>query len=357
MDARRARRPVLHAQLPAEQPDLNWWNPEVRDEFDRILRFWFDRGVAGFRIDVAHMIVKDADLRDNPPDHRDDHWFERLRGQRQTYNANRPEVHDVFRRWRAIADAYDPPRMLVGETHVFDVAALATFYGARRRAQPRVQLPADARAVRRGRAARRGRAHRGRPAAGRWPVWTARQPRRLPVPHAVGHNDPEKTRAAMMMLLTLHGSGSSTTATRSGCPTPTSRVERILDPVGGRTSSASTGVIRSARRCMERGARRGVHQRRRRAVAAVRRRRRRATCTTSGAIPIGAVAVPRSHRSARAVPDLRAGAYSTVSAPDGVWAWRRGDRGDRRAQPPRRPSSTRCCQRPAPHLDPASTRR
>ena len=56
----------LHNFLP-EQPDLNWWNDAVRDEFDRILRFWFDRGVAGFRIDVAHMVVKDALLRDNPP--------------------------------------------------------------------------------------------------------------------------------------------------------------------------------------------------------------------------------------------------------------------------------------------------
>ena len=50
-----------------EQADLNWWNDEVRDEFDRILRFWFDKGVAGFRIDVAHMVVKDRELRDNPP--------------------------------------------------------------------------------------------------------------------------------------------------------------------------------------------------------------------------------------------------------------------------------------------------
>ena len=51
----------------AEQPDLNWWNEDLRDEFDRILRFWFDRGIAGFRIDVCHMIVKDKLLRDNPP--------------------------------------------------------------------------------------------------------------------------------------------------------------------------------------------------------------------------------------------------------------------------------------------------
>src|SRR5450631_3734924 len=56
----------LHNHL-REQPDLNWWNEEVRDTFDDILRFWFDRGVDGFRIDVCNVIVKDADLRDNPP--------------------------------------------------------------------------------------------------------------------------------------------------------------------------------------------------------------------------------------------------------------------------------------------------
>ena len=56
----------LH-NICAEQPDLNWWDDEVRAAFDGIMRFWLDRGVAGFRIDVCHMIVKDALLRDNPP--------------------------------------------------------------------------------------------------------------------------------------------------------------------------------------------------------------------------------------------------------------------------------------------------
>ncbi|HVS55381.1 MAG TPA: alpha-amylase family glycosyl hydrolase, partial [Casimicrobiaceae bacterium] len=51
----------LHNFL-AQQPDLNWWNPAVRDAFDDIYRFWFDRGIAGFRIDVAHGIVKDREL-------------------------------------------------------------------------------------------------------------------------------------------------------------------------------------------------------------------------------------------------------------------------------------------------------
>ena len=119
----------LHNFAPG-QPDLNWWNDEVRAEFERILRFWFDRGVAGFRIDVAHGLVKDELLRDNPPAGRADPAPIRRFGQRQVYNSRRPEVHDVFRRWRSIAEEYDPPRVLLGETWVLELADWAAFYGA-----------------------------------------------------------------------------------------------------------------------------------------------------------------------------------------------------------------------------------
>ena len=63
LDAERGRY-YFHNFAPG-QPDLDWWNPEVRAEFERILRFWFDRGIAGFRIDVAHALVKDRELRDD----------------------------------------------------------------------------------------------------------------------------------------------------------------------------------------------------------------------------------------------------------------------------------------------------
>jgi alpha-glucosidase len=118
----------LHNFLPT-QPDLNWWSEDVREEFDRILRFWFDRGVDGFRIDVCHAIVKDKELRDNPPAEPGDHPYVFNFGQRKVYNAERPEAHDIFRRWRAIAEEYDPPRLLLGETYVLDVARLRPFYG------------------------------------------------------------------------------------------------------------------------------------------------------------------------------------------------------------------------------------
>jgi alpha-glucosidase len=111
------------------QPDLNWWCDEVRDEFDRILRFWLDRGVDGFRIDVCQAIVKDRDLRDNPPATADDRANVRLRGQRPSYSMNRPEVHDVLRHWRALCETYAHKPILLGETNTHDLEGLARYYG------------------------------------------------------------------------------------------------------------------------------------------------------------------------------------------------------------------------------------
>ena len=98
-DARR-KRYYLH-QFAPQQPDLDWWSADVRGEFDRILRFWFDRGIRGLRIDVAHGLIKDSELRDGV-----------------AYMRNRPEVHEIFARWQAIAAEYDPKPVLMGETYV-----------------------------------------------------------------------------------------------------------------------------------------------------------------------------------------------------------------------------------------------
>jgi alpha-glucosidase len=116
----------LHNFLPT-QPDLDWWNPAVRAEFEDILRFWLDRGVAGFRIDVAHALVKDAERRDDPPA---PVGPETPFGLEPRYSKNRPEVHGIYRSWRRLADAYAPGRLLLGETWVLDASRLAAFYGA-----------------------------------------------------------------------------------------------------------------------------------------------------------------------------------------------------------------------------------
>jgi alpha-glucosidase len=116
----------LHNFLP-QQPDLDWWNEDVRTEFDGILRYWFDRGVAGVRIDVAHALVKDRRLRDNPPARPVESPAWARVGQWPRYNLGLPEAVDVHRRWRRVADEYDDDRLLLGETYVMDLDSLMRY--------------------------------------------------------------------------------------------------------------------------------------------------------------------------------------------------------------------------------------
>jgi alpha-glucosidase len=105
----------LHLFAP-EQPDLNWRNPAVPKEFERILKFWLDKGADGYRIDVASALFKRKDMADRPmvkdpvtglstPDSK-------------FMIIDQPEVHDVYRAWRLILNRYQPGRVLVGE--IFD---------------------------------------------------------------------------------------------------------------------------------------------------------------------------------------------------------------------------------------------
>lgn len=117
----------MHSFLP-EQPDLNWWNEDVRSAFDDIIRFWLERGIDGFRIDVVHALIHDPSLTENPPVTEEDHPQIRRIGQRQLYNMNRPEVHEIIKRWRRLSDQY-PDRILIGETYLFDLAEVGRYYG------------------------------------------------------------------------------------------------------------------------------------------------------------------------------------------------------------------------------------
>jgi alpha-glucosidase len=113
----------LHLFDP-KQPDLNWDAPEVRREFLDILKFWFDRGADGFRIDVAHGLIKDPAL----PDLGDDE--EHILGATARDNHphwDLPGVHEIYREWRVLADTYDPPKVFVAEAWVADAARLAAY--------------------------------------------------------------------------------------------------------------------------------------------------------------------------------------------------------------------------------------
>jgi alpha-glucosidase len=116
----------LHSFLP-QQPDLDWWNEGVRAAFDDILRYWLERGVAGFRIDVAHALVKDPQLRDNPPARPDESPAWARVGQWPKHNFALPEAADVHRRWRRVADEYDSQPLLLGETYVLELDTLMQY--------------------------------------------------------------------------------------------------------------------------------------------------------------------------------------------------------------------------------------
>jgi alpha-glucosidase len=308
----------LHNFLPG-QPDLNWWNPEVLEAFDEILTFWFDRGVAGFRIDVAHSMIHDPELRDDPPAQPEDPLGVRRHGLRHVYSMNRPEGHDVLRRWRRLAAERPAPRPIyVGETFVYDVDQLVSFYG---RGDDELNLAfnipfalseLDAEAL-----STIVDAMEEKLPEGAWPVWMASNHdiRRLATRWAAGDDD--ATRVALLILLTLRGTPFLYAGDEIGLPDGDVPADRILD-VGDRdpcrtpmpwddsrhggfsTSSDGTWLPMTA-----------FPQRN---VA-----RQRETPTSVLNFTRDLIALRRAES------DLRVGAYQRLPAPEAAWAWQRGN--------------------------------
>ena len=120
----------LHSFL-REQPDLNWRNPDVEHAMHDVLRFWMRRGVDGFRIDVMDRILKDPELRDNPPmpTRRFVPLFGQAALQRHVYDVNWPDIFDAVRRIRTVVDEF-PERMTVGEVFGSPDQILSYYGGA-----------------------------------------------------------------------------------------------------------------------------------------------------------------------------------------------------------------------------------
>jgi alpha-glucosidase len=116
-----------HAFL-SEQPDLDWRNPDVVAAMLDVLRFWFDRGVDGFRVDAIHHLFEDAALTDDPPNPSWRPGQEPARRLRRLHSADQPEVHDAIARMRSVADAYGG-RVLIGEAYL-PIDRLVLYYGA-----------------------------------------------------------------------------------------------------------------------------------------------------------------------------------------------------------------------------------
>ena len=301
----------LHTFLP-QQPDLDWWNEDVRAAMDDVLRFWFDRGVAGFRIDVAHALVKDKQLRDNPPARPTESPTWARIGQWPKYNLGLPEAVDVHRHWRQVTREYDPEPLLLGETYVMELERLMTYV-----VPDGLQLcmnfvflhtPFVAEEL----AATVARTEELLP-AGAVPVW-----------HASSHDDArfatrwcggdeDATRCALVALLSLRGAAILYQGDEIGLEAPPVPPERVRD-VAGRDPCRTPMVWRD-----EDGAGFAVPGvepwlpigDRSRNVAAQRDD------------PDSILTLTRDLIALRRQRGLLSGAYEPVLAPSGVWAFRR----------------------------------
>jgi alpha-glucosidase len=189
----------LH-QFVKQQPELNYRNPEVLEAMLGEMRFWLERGVDGFRVDVIWLMIKDLDLRDEPQDPAWD-GVNPHAGLQHLYTANQPEVHHVIRRMRALLDEYDD-RMMVGEIYLPNQELMA-YYGEQFDEChlpfnfQLIQAPWQAQVVR-----RLVDQYEADLPAGAWPNWVLGNHDQHRVATRVG---PDQARVANMLLLTLRG--------------------------------------------------------------------------------------------------------------------------------------------------------
>ncbi len=214
-----------HAFLK-EQPDLNWRNPEVQGAMLNVLRFWLDRGVDGFRVDVMHHLAKDTEFRDNPPNPEWQPGMSPYRELLTTYTADLPEVQEIVAELRNVLDKYDD-RMLVGEIYL-PVERLMTYYGASGKGAhlpfnfQLIGLPWNAREI----AAAVERYEALLPSYA-WPNWVLGNHDKSRVATRVG---PAQARVAAMLLLTLRGTPTMYYGDEIGMHDVPIPVEQVQDP-------------------------------------------------------------------------------------------------------------------------------
>ena len=295
------------------QPDLDWWNPEVREEFERILRFWFDHGIAGFRIDVAHGLVKDRELRDDPPATRADHPHVQALGTRRVHSMNRPETHEIFRQWRRLADSFEPPRVLLGEVYVLNPRVWALYYGS---GSDELNLAFNFAFVHAGLGADELREVVAATEAAlperAWPCWIGSN-------HDIGRlttrwcsDDEQLARCVLLILLTLRGTASLYYGDELALPdghVPPDRTRDVADPSRDPCRTPMPwnrdGGWESPWLPLEDTSRNVEDQR---------------------ADPESTLHFTRDLIALRTqLADLRAGDYAELPSPPGTWAWGRGD--------------------------------
>jgi alpha-glucosidase len=212
----------LHQFLPA-QPDLNWANPEVVEAMHGVMRFWLDRGVDGFRIDVVHGIGKDPALPDDPPE---------LAGIPHSALNDTPQTHELIRGMRRLVDAYPGDRVILGEVYLLSTELVAQYYGAGDELHlafnfPPLLTPWEAPRWRKRIASTR----RNIDDRGAWPTWVLSNHDNAR--HRTRYGTEDRARAAVFLLLGLRGSPVLYAGEELGLEDAVIPPERVVDP-GGR---------------------------------------------------------------------------------------------------------------------------
>ncbi|MBX6752596.1 MAG: DUF3459 domain-containing protein [Thermorudis peleae] len=218
----------LHTFL-REQPDLNWRNPAVRQAMYDVIRFWLDRGVAGFRLDAIWFLMKDPLLRDNPPNpyYRPDAEYPHQQ-LLPVYTSDLPAIHPILAELRAVVDQYDA-RVLIGEIYL-PPGRLVDYFGCPHAPELHLpynfallQLPWDPREI----AAAVDTYEALVPDHG-WPSWVLGNHDRPRLASRVGV---EQARVAAMLLLTLRGTSTIYYGEEIGMVDVAIPAERLQDPI------------------------------------------------------------------------------------------------------------------------------
>lgn len=235
------RQYYLHAFLK-EQPDLNWRSPAVRDAMTDVLRFWFDRGVDGFRIDVLWHVIKAEGLPDNPenPDYRPE-LGEKFRVI-QRHSANQPEAHEIAAGFRRLADDYGD-RLLVGEV-CLPLDQLMRYYGEPK--TPGVHLPFNFQLLdtpwEAGALRAMIAAYEAALPPGGWPNWVMGS---HDAPRIAARLGEAQARIAAMLLLTLRGTPTLYQGDELGIGEVPIPPDRVRDPQDLRQPGLELGRDRS----------------------------------------------------------------------------------------------------------------
>jgi alpha-glucosidase len=215
----------LHSFL-REQPDLNWRNPAVRKAMFEAMRFWLDRGVDGFRVDVIWLLIKDDAFRDNPLNPAYRPGQPDINRTLSIYNADRPEIHELVAQMREVLDRYDD-RVLIGEIYL-PFERLVTYYG---KDLSGAQMPFNFALIHAAWTAKAvadliAEYEKALPAGG-WPNWVLGNHDQPRIAARVGAS---QARIAAMLLLTLRGTPTMYYGDEIGLPRVDVPPELAQDP-------------------------------------------------------------------------------------------------------------------------------